>query len=60
MLSSSDLLDSELSKLTQLTRLMLYNNNLTRIPSVSSVSLRQLKISNNKISKLPDNALGHG
>ena len=30
MLSSSDLLDSELSKLTQLTRLMLYNNNLTR------------------------------
>lgn len=60
LLSSSVLLDNELSRLTQLTRLMLYNNNLTRIPSVASVHLRQLKIDRNKINKLPENVLGHG
>ena len=60
LLSSSVLLDNELSRLTQLTRLMLYNNNLTRIPSVSSLHLRQLKIDRNKINKLPENVLGHG
>ena len=60
LLTNSDALDSELSRLTQLTRLMLYNNHLTGIPRVSSVYLRQLKIDRNKINKLPENVLGHG
>ena len=58
MLSSTSLLDRELSKLTQLTRLMLYDNNLTRIPTLSSVHLEKLKIDRNKITRLPDNVLG--
>ena len=47
-LQNSDELDIELSKLTRLQKLMIFNNNLERIPKINSLYLRKLKIDSNR------------
>ena len=47
-LENSAQLEAELQKLTQLERLMFYNNNLEKIPKLNSQYLRKLHLNNNR------------
>lgn len=56
-LTSTQQLERELGKLNNLERLMLYNNKLDVFPKLKSANLRELRINNNRISRIPTESL---